>query len=207
MSLPTPQIRVNTDQWREIHLSPQWNALSDEWSIREDARMAYFKAFGLGEQEDVILRCNDIDITHEKMTDSMLNNMLIHGISVVRDDSSFQYSMNNVIQNEAFRTTLFENKTIVIVLMSIPPGGTVGAVNNTKPEIHPYSTQIITVYQGNIIVSLHRMEDSGILSQYERVVVTSDPPSSIVIKPGVYHFLENLGTETVKLHTTYSPPE
>lgn len=52
-----------------------------------------------------------------------------------------------------------------------------------------------------------RMEDSGILSQYERVVVTSDPPSSIVIKPGVYHFLENLGTETVKLHTTYSPPE
>jgi dTDP-4-dehydrorhamnose 3,5-epimerase-like enzyme len=207
MLLPTPQIRVNTDQWREIHLSPQWNALSDEWSIREDARMAYSKAFGLREQEDVILRCNDIDITHEKMTDSMHNNILIHGISVVRDDASFQYSMNNVIQNEAFRTTLFENKTILIVLMSIPPGGTVGAVNNTKPEIHPYSTQIITVYQGNIIVSLHRMGDNGILSQYERVVVTSDPPSSIVIKPGVYHFLENLGTETVKLHTTYSPPE
>ncbi len=93
-----------------------------------------------------------------------------------------------VIKNENFRKVIFTGAKSQMVVMAIPVSGEVGE------EIHEHVEQTLYIVSGVCKVVLDDKEH--ILSGGDVVVVT----------PGTKHNFINVGEETVKIITTYSPP-
>lgn len=90
--------------------------------------------------------------------------------------------------NEAFRRVIRTSGSSQIALMSIPPGGEVGA------EVHKDIEQMFVCVSGK-----GRAVIGGKTSP-----VTSG--HALVVRPGTEHNLLNTGTEPLKLYTIYVPP-
>lgn len=68
---------------------------------------------------------------------------------------------------------------------------------NIPNEIHPWTTQDITVHAGEVEV---------IINNTVHLILSSERNNFAKIHPNVYHEVRVRGTQTVKLHFTYSPP-
>ena len=90
--------------------------------------------------------------------------------------------------NTDFRRVLHTGTRSQLVLMSIPPGESIGA------ETHAHVEQTIVVYNGSGEVTL-----DGKRSKVHRGDV-------IVVTPGTRHDLVNSGKVPLQLFTTYVPP-
>lgn len=93
-----------------------------------------------------------------------------------------------VMRNDNFREVVFTGKKSQLVVMSIPPGEEVGE------EIHPGVEQTLYIVSGTCNV---------VLDNNCTQVTAGDV---IVVTPGTLHNFINNGDETVKVITTYSPP-
>lgn len=91
-------------------------------------------------------------------------------------------------ENQNFRKVLFTGKNSQLVLMSIPPGGEVGA------EIHKYTEQTLFFLSGTGVGELNG-ENFPI-----------GPGDAVVVVPGTLHNFINTGTVPLKIYTTYAPP-
>ena len=91
-------------------------------------------------------------------------------------------------ENKNFRRVLFTGKNSQLVVMSIPPGGEVGA------ETHKYTEQTLFFLSGN---------GEGTLATEKFPV---GPGDVVVVVPGTYHNFKNTGTQDLKIYTTYAPP-
>jgi mannose-6-phosphate isomerase-like protein (cupin superfamily) len=90
--------------------------------------------------------------------------------------------------NENFRRVLFTGKNSQLVVMSIPPGGDVGA------ETHKYTEQTLFFLSGT---------GEGELNGDKFPIVSGDV---VVVVPGTEHNFWNTGAEPLKIYTVYAPP-
>lgn len=90
--------------------------------------------------------------------------------------------------NENFRQVLFTGLQSQLVVMSIPPGGEVGE------ETHMYTEQTLFFLSGI---------GEGILDDKKFPI---GPGDVVVVVPGTKHNFLNTGTESLKIYTTYAPP-
>ncbi|BBF43085.1 mannose-6-phosphate isomerase [Lachnospiraceae bacterium KM106-2] len=97
--------------------------------------------------------------------------------------------------NTNFRTTLWTGEHLQVTLMSIQPGGEIGA------EIHDNVDQFIRIEEGRGIARFG----------YTRETMLSDTPVdsdyAILVPAGIWHNLINTGNEPLKVYSIYAPPE
>lgn len=91
-------------------------------------------------------------------------------------------------ENEFFRKVLFTGMRSQLVVMSIPPGGEVGA------ETHKYTEQTLFFLSG---VGEGSLNDS---------TFPIGPGDVVVVVPGTKHNFRNTGAEPLKIYTVYAPP-
>lgn len=102
---------------------------------------------------------------------------------------SYIGNIQNLVQrNDNFREVIFTGAKSQLVVMSIPVGGEVGE------ETHEHVEQTLYIVSGVCKV---------ILNGEEHIVSGGDVA---VVTPGTRHNFVNVGEETVKIITTYSPP-
>ncbi|WP_115684902.1 cupin domain-containing protein [Corynebacterium senegalense] len=99
------------------------------------------------------------------------------------------------VDNEAFRDTLWTGKNLQLTVMSIPPGGEIGA------EIHDGHDQFLRLEQGKLHAMIGTSETDLELDQ----IVEDD--DAIFVPAGKWHNFVNEGEETAKLYSIYAPPE
>lgn len=92
------------------------------------------------------------------------------------------------MENEDFRHVLFTGAKSQLVVMSIPPGGEVGA------ETHVHVEQILYFQSGT---------GEALLDGKTTPV---GPGDVVVVTPGTFHNFINTGTVPLKIFTTYAPP-
>ena len=93
------------------------------------------------------------------------------------------------LENTDFRRVLYTGKNSQLVVMSIPPGGEIGA------EVHPEIDQFLRLEQGT---------GKAVLDGVEHAIADK---SAIVVPAGMMHNFINTGTDDMKLYSIYSPPE
>jgi mannose-6-phosphate isomerase-like protein (cupin superfamily) len=91
-------------------------------------------------------------------------------------------------ENTDFRRVLFTGLNSQLVVMSIPPGGEVGA------ETHKYTEQTLFFLSGT---------GEGELNSKKFPIVPGDV---VVVVPGTEHNFWNTGAEPLKIYTVYAPP-
>jgi mannose-6-phosphate isomerase-like protein (cupin superfamily) len=100
--------------------------------------------------------------------------------------------VTNVVQqarsNTAFRKVLFTGTRSQLVVMSIPPGGEIGA------ETHAHVEQTLVVVSGH-----GRADVDGVAHP----LTAGD---AMVVTQGARHNVVNTGNEPLKLYTVYAPP-
>jgi mannose-6-phosphate isomerase-like protein (cupin superfamily) len=96
--------------------------------------------------------------------------------------------INDTKANENFRKVLFTGAQSQLVVMSIPPGGEVGA------ETHKYTEQTLFFLSGT---------GEGELDGKTFPIVAGDV---VVVVPGTEHNFRNTGTTELKIYTVYAPP-
>ena len=89
--------------------------------------------------------------------------------------------------NEFFRQVINTGAKSQLVLMSIPPGGDIGA------EVHAHVEQTLVVVSG---------EGESIVDGVKQPLVTGDV---LVVTPGANHNIVNPGQVPLKLYTVYAP--
>lgn len=98
----------------------------------------------------------------------------------------------NIVQataeNENFRRVLFTGKKSQLVVMSIPPGGEIGA------ETHAHVEQTLYFQSGR---------GEGMLNGEMFAI---GPGDVVVVTPGTKHNFKNTGDEPLKVATVYAPP-
>ncbi len=90
--------------------------------------------------------------------------------------------------NENFRRVLFTGLQSQLVVMSVPPGGEVGA------ETHKHTEQTLFFLSG---------VGEGELDGKKFPI---GPGDVVVVVPGTEHNFTNTGTEDLKIYTVYAPP-
>jgi mannose-6-phosphate isomerase-like protein (cupin superfamily) len=91
-------------------------------------------------------------------------------------------------ENANFRRVLFTGPNSQLVVMSIPPGGEVGA------ETHKYTEQTLFFLSGT---------GEGELDAKKFPI---GPGDVVVVVPGTEHNFRNTGAEPLKIYTVYAPP-
>lgn len=91
-------------------------------------------------------------------------------------------------QNTYFRQVLETGKNTQIVIMSIPPNSDIGM------ETHPDNDQVLYLVEG---------EGKVILNEQEEPFKKGDV---VLVRAGTEHNFITVGTEPMKIITTYSPP-
>lgn len=113
--------------------------------------------------------------------------------SSIKDISTLPMSYHtNIVketkENENFRRVLFTGLKSQLVIMSIPPGGEVGA------ETHKYTEQTLFFLSGT---------GEGELDGKKFPIIPGDV---VVVVPGTEHNFVNTGTTDLKIYTVYAPP-
>ena len=102
---------------------------------------------------------------------------------------SFRTNISKDTQdNENFRRVLFTGPKSQLVVMSIPPGGEVGA------EVHKYTEQTLFFLSGT---------GEGLLNDETFPIGAGDV---VVVTAGTKHNFRNTGTDDLKIYTVYAPP-
>jgi mannose-6-phosphate isomerase-like protein (cupin superfamily) len=113
--------------------------------------------------------------------------------AVIKNQSTIPMSYHGDIikatqDNTDFRRVVFTGLNSQLVVMSIPPGGEVGA------ETHKYTEQTLFFLSGTGMSELNS----------EKFPI--GPGNVVVVVPGTEHNFWNTGTEPLKIYTVYAPP-
>ncbi|HEY5383531.1 MAG TPA: cupin domain-containing protein [Candidatus Paceibacterota bacterium] len=112
-------------------------------------------------------------------------------VALIDSKANMPYLANIVAeteQNTNFRKVLFTGTRSQLVIMSIPPGGEVGA------ETHTYTEQTLFFLSGT---------GEAILNGKTSPIAAGDV---VVVTPGTQHNFINTGTVPLKIYTVYAPP-
>lgn len=99
------------------------------------------------------------------------------------------------LDNEAFRDTLWTGEYLQLTVMTIPPGGEIGA------EIHEGHDQFLRLEEGELRAQLGASEDDLEIDQ----VVGAD--WAAFVPSGKWHNFVNESDKPAKLYSIYAPPE
>ena len=92
-------------------------------------------------------------------------------------------------KSDDFRRVLLTGDKMQIVVMTIPPGGEIGA------ETHPDTDQVLFFVDG----------DAASILDGERTEV--GPGHLVFVRAGTHHNFVNVGDEPLRIVTAYAPPE
>lgn len=91
--------------------------------------------------------------------------------------------------NDLFRRVLYTGRHLQLVMMTLPPGGEIGA------ETHTDRDQFFRIEAGKAAIDIdgvtHRLGGEGVA----------------VVPAGARHNVRNVGTGPLRLYTLYGPPE
>ena len=93
------------------------------------------------------------------------------------------------LSNNNYRKVLYTTKQQQLVVMSLPVG------DDIPMEKHPHTTQFIRIEKGIA---------QAIVDGKKYKLVDGD---AIIIPQNTEHYIKNIGSNTLKLYTIYSPPE
>jgi mannose-6-phosphate isomerase-like protein (cupin superfamily) len=97
--------------------------------------------------------------------------------------------------NDDFRRVVFTGEHAQLVLMSLSPGEEIGW------ESHGHLDQFIRIELGRARLDLGTTADD--VDESHQV----EADWAFIVPAGTWHNVTNVGDETVKLYTIYSPPE
>lgn len=113
-------------------------------------------------------------------------------LTTIKELKTYMSYHTNIIKgtkdNTNFRRVLFTGPNSQLVVMSIPPGGEVGA------ETHKYTEQTLFFLSGR---------GEGELDGKKFPIIPGDV---VVVVPGTEHNFINTGKEDLKIYTVYAPP-
>ncbi len=119
------------------------------------------------------------------------SNGVSYSVAQIDSKANMPY-LANIVQeaqsNTNFRKVLFTGTRSQLVIMSIPPGGEVGA------ETHTYTEQTLFFLSGT---------GQAILNGKVSPIRAGDV---VVVTPGTQHNFINTGTVPLKIYTVYAPP-
>jgi mannose-6-phosphate isomerase-like protein (cupin superfamily) len=92
-------------------------------------------------------------------------------------------------ENTNFRAVLATGPNTQIVVMSIPPGGEIGA------ETHEHLDQVLTFVDGEGLATLGG-EESAVSAGH-----------IVLVPAGTHHNFVNTGAADLRLYTVYAPPQ
>ena len=119
------------------------------------------------------------------------NNGVKYSSAQIDSKANLPYLANIVQQtqdNTNFRKVLFTGTRSQLVIMSIPPGGEVGA------ETHTYTEQTLFFLSGT---------GEAVLNGKTSPI---NPGDVVVVTPGTLHNFINTGSVPLKIYTVYAPP-
>ena len=99
------------------------------------------------------------------------------------------------LENDAFRDTLWTGEKLQLTVMTIPPGGEIGA------EIHEGHDQFLRLESGSLRAQLGESKDNLDIDE----VIYAD--WAAFVPSGKWHNFVNEGDEPAKLYSIYAPPE
>ncbi|AQQ14935.1 Cupin domain protein [Corynebacterium glaucum] len=99
------------------------------------------------------------------------------------------------LANDAFRDTLWTGKNLQLTVMTIQPGGEIGA------EIHDDHDQFLRLEEGELRAMIGASEDDLEVDQ----VVGAD--WAAFVPAGKWHNFVNESEKPAKLYSIYAPPE
>lgn len=99
------------------------------------------------------------------------------------------------LDNEAFRDTLWTGKFLQLTVMTIPPGGEIGA------EIHDGHDQFLRLEEGELRAMIGASEDDLEVDE----VIKDD--WAAFVPGGKWHSFVNESDKPAKLYSIYAPPE
>src|ERR1035437_10997334 len=117
--------------------------------------------------------------------------IMFSGKSTNNQIKKMRYHTNifkDTAENTNFRQVLFTGNNSQLGIMSISPGGEVGA------ETHKYTEQTLFFLSGTGVGELND----------EKFPI--GPGDVVVVVPGTLHNFINTGTEDLKIYTVYAPP-
>lgn len=98
------------------------------------------------------------------------------------------------LDNDTFRTVAWTGKNMQMTVMAIEPGDDIGL------EVHADHDQFLRIEQGEARVELGPNKDELTASEAEE-------DFAIFVPAGTWHNLTNIGDDTLKLYSIYTPPE
>lgn len=98
------------------------------------------------------------------------------------------------LDNDTFRTVAWTGKNMQMTVMAIEPGDDIGL------EVHADHDQFLRIEQGEARVELGPNKDELTASEAEE-------DFAIFVPAGIWHNLTNIGDDTLKLYSIYTPPE
>lgn len=105
-------------------------------------------------------------------------------------DNLLHFTISDVVEeNSDFRRVLWTGKHSQLVMMTIPPGGEIGA------ETHEHTDQLLSFISGT---------GKGTVGDQTHQL---DPGDVCAVPAGTKHNFVNTGKEALVLYTVYSPPE
>lgn len=114
---------------------------------------------------------------------------LVHNVSQIPKKMSYTTNIiKDTQENDNFRKVLFTGANSQLVVMSILPGGEVGA------ETHKYTEQTLFFLSGT---------GEGELDGKKFPI---GPGDVVTVVPGTEHNFINTGTVPLKIYTVYAPP-
>ena len=99
------------------------------------------------------------------------------------------------VANTNFRTALWTGNHLQTTLMSIPPGGDIGA------EVHPDTDQFLRIESGS---------GCAFMGPRQTALGACRPVkdnSAVFVPAGTWHNVANTGRDPLKLYSIYAPPQ
>lgn len=96
------------------------------------------------------------------------------------------------LNNNNWRNVLYTSDNLQVVAMSVPVGEELGW------EVHSDNDQLFRVVQGDGLLEVRESQNVKSTELKDGIVA--------IVPHGNYHNLKNIGSQTLKFYTVYSPP-
>lgn len=112
------------------------------------------------------------------------------------------FNIGKLLASEEYRHLFYTDKNLQMGTQTLKPGESIGIGDKyTKlPEVHVTMTQVIIVFAGTAKVTIFSEEKT------DSITLTADDENIVIIPPNMYHLVENVGIDTLRIFTIYSPP-
>lgn len=115
------------------------------------------------------------------------------------------FSLGTLLDSDEYRHIFYTDENMQMGTQTLKVGESIGRGDalTKKPEMHPTATQVLTVFRGTAKVTFYSEEKTDSITITAKEAEGNE--DMVIIPPGTYHLVENIGKKELRLFTIYSP--